>query len=190
VEMTETATILHHATSRSLIILDEIGRGTSTFDGLSIAWAVAEYLADRNRIGARTLFATHYHELTDLARIHAGVRNYNVAVRERGEDILFLRKIVEGGADRSYGIHVARLAGLPRDVVARAEEVLTRLESGSTQDDFVGTDLKSVPTDPTLPPPHPILEEVRQMDLFGMTPLEAMNKLAEIKERLERRNGT
>jgi DNA mismatch repair protein MutS len=192
VEMTETANILHHATSRSLIILDEIGRGTSTFDGLSIAWAVAEHLADRNRIGARTLFATHYHELTDLARTHMGVRNYNVAVRERGEEILFLRKIVEGGADRSYGIHVARLAGLPGDVVTRAEGVLKRLESGSAQDDasqdFVGTDLKSVPTDPTLPPPHPILEEVRQMDLFSMTPLEAMNKLAEIKERLEKGN--
>jgi DNA mismatch repair protein MutS len=191
VEMTETANILHHATSRSLIILDEIGRGTSTFDGLSIAWAVAESLADHNRIGARTLFATHYHELTDLARTHPGVRNYNVAVRERGEDILFLRKIVEGGADRSYGIHVARLAGLPRDVLMRAEEVLTRLESGSAKDEFRGTDFKSVPTDPvptdsTLPPPHPILEEVRQMDLFSMTPLEAMNKLAEIKERLEK----
>ena len=155
------------------------------------AWAVAESLVDHNRIGARTLFATHYHELTDLARTHAGVRNYNVAVRERGEDILFLRKIVEGGADRSYGIHVARLAGLPRDVVTRAEEVLTRLESGSAQDEFRGTDFKSVPTDPvptdpTLPPPHPILEEVRQMDLFSMTPLEAMNKLAEIKERLKK----
>ncbi|TLY21432.1 MAG: DNA mismatch repair protein MutS [Nitrospirae bacterium] len=189
VEMTETANILHHATSRSLIILDEIGRGTSTFDGLSIAWAVAECLADRDRIGARTLFATHYHELTDLARTHAGVRNYNVAVRERGEEILFLRKIVDGGADRSYGIHVARLAGLPRDVVARAEEVLKRLESGSA-----GTDFKPVPMqdspDPTLPPPHPILEEVRQMDLFSMTPLEAMNKLAEIKERLEKRDGS
>ena len=181
VEMTETANILHHATSRSLIILDEIGRGTSTFDGLSIAWAVAEHLADRNRIGARTLFATHYHELTDLARTHTGVRNYNVAVRERGEEILFLRKIVEGGADRSYGIHVARLAGLPGNVVTRAEEVLKRLESGSAQE---------IPAylapDPTLPPPHPILEEVRQMDLFSMTPLEAMNKLAEIKERLKK----
>src|SRR2546422_1843930 len=191
VEMTETATILHHATSRSLIILDEIGRGTSTFDGLSIAWAVAEYLADRNRIGARTLFATHYHELTDLARIHAGVRNYNVAVRERGEEILFLRKIVEGGADRSYGIHVARLAGLPRDVVARAEEVLKQLESGSAQEDVshAGQERETpahLAPDPTLPPPHPILEEVRQMDLFSMTPLEAMNKLAEIKERLKK----
>ncbi len=189
VEMTETANILHHATARSLIILDEIGRGTSTFDGLSIAWAVAECLADRGRIGARTLFATHYHELTDLAGTHAGVRNYNVAVRERGEEILFLRKIVEGGADRSYGIHVARLAGLPRDVLVRATEVLARLENGSAQDvaGQLGLDLplKTAP-DPTLPAPHPILEEVRQMDLFGMTPLEAMNKLAEIKERLEK----
>jgi len=185
VEMTETANILHHATLRSLIILDEIGRGTSTFDGLSIAWAVAEHLADRNRIGARTLFATHYHELTDLARTHTGVRNYNVAVRERGEEILFLRKIVEGGADRSYGIHVARLAGLPGDVVTRAEEVLKRLESGSAQE--IPAHLAP---DPTLPPPHPILEEVRQMDLFSMTPLEAMNKLAEIKERLEKGNGS
>ncbi len=189
VEMTETANILHHATARSLIILDEIGRGTSTFDGLSIAWAVAECLADRSRIGARTLFATHYHELTDLMSTHAGVRNYNVAVRERGEEILFLRKIVEGGADRSYGIHVARLAGLPRDVLVRAAEVLARLENGSAQDvaGQLGLDmpLKAMP-DPTLPAPHPILDEVRQMDLFGMTPLEAMNKLAEIKERLEK----
>ena len=189
VEMTETANILHHATARSLIILDEIGRGTSTFDGLSIAWAIAECLADRARIGARTLFATHYHELTDLAGTHAGVRNYNVAVRERGDEILFLRKIVEGGADRSYGIHVAQLAGLPRDVLVRAAEVLARLENGSAQDvaGQLGLDLplKTTP-DPTLPTPHPILEEVRQMDLFGMTPLEAMNKLAEIKERLEK----
>ena len=195
VEMTETANILHHATSRSLIILDEIGRGTSTFDGLSIAWAVAEHLADRNRIGARTLFATHYHELTDLAQTHTGVRNYNVAVRERGEEILFLRKIVEGGADRSYGIHVARLAGLPGDVVTRAEDVLKRLESGSAQDDVsqAGRERETpvhLAPDPTLPPPHPILEEVRQMDLFSMTPLEAMNKLAEIKERLEKGNGS
>jgi DNA mismatch repair protein MutS len=189
VEMTETANILHHATARSLIILDEIGRGTSTFDGLSIAWAVAECLADAGRIGARTLFATHYHELTDLARSHAGVRNYNVAVRERGEEILFLRKIVEGGADRSYGIHVARLAGLPREVITRATEVLARLENGSVQEiaGQMGLDLPPTTTpDPTLPIPHPILDEVRQMDLFGMTPLEAMNKLAEIKERLER----
>jgi len=193
VEMTETANILHHATARSLIILDEIGRGTSTFDGLSIAWAVAEHLATNARARPKTLFATHYHELTDLMSTHAGVRNYNVAVRERGEEILFLRKIVEGGADRSYGIHVAQLAGLPRDVLTRAAEVLARLENGSAQElvGQLGLDLpvKATP-DPTRPPPPPILDEVRQMDLFGMTPLEAMNKLAEIKERLEReKNG-
>lgn len=187
VEMTETANILHHATARSLVILDEIGRGTSTFDGLSIAWAVAECLADAGRIGARTLFATHYHELTDLARTHAGVRNLNVAVREKGDEILFLRKIVEGGADRSYGIQVARLAGLPRDVIVRSKEVLSRLESGDPQESgeiTPSTPQSSETGDPTLPRPHPILEEVRQMDLFAMTPLEAMNKLAEIKERL------
>jgi len=194
VEMTETANILHHATARSLIILDEIGRGTSTFDGLSIAWAVAEALADRTRIGARTLFATHYHELTDLARTHPGVRNYNVAVRERGEEILFLHKIVQGGADRSYGIQVARLAGLPNEVITRAQQVLAQLESGTPQEE--GTESPGAltaptePPDPTLPAPHPILEEVRQMDLFAMTPLEAMNKLAAIKERLRQEDPT
>jgi DNA mismatch repair protein MutS len=186
VEMTETASILHHATARSLVILDEIGRGTSTFDGLSIAWAVAEMLADPGRIGARTLFATHYHELTELARTHAGVQNYNVAVRERGEEILFLRKIVEGGSDRSYGIQVARLAGLPRDVITRAQEVLARLESGMSDPAAAAPDTSHpIAPDPTLPMPHPLLEEVRQMDLFRMTPLEALNKLSELKERLE-----
>jgi len=198
VEMTETAHILHHATARSLIILDEIGRGTSTFDGLSLAWAIAECLADRNRIGARTLFATHYHELTDLMRTHTGVRNYTVSVRERGDEILFLRKIVEGGADRSYGIHVARLAGLPHEVLARAAAVLARLENGSAQDPAGQGRFDRPPTatpdptlsDPTMPAPHPILDEVRQMDLFGMTPLEAMNKLAALKERLEKESGT
>jgi DNA mismatch repair protein MutS len=181
VEMTETANILHHASTRSLIILDEIGRGTSTFDGLSIAWAVAETLADPGRIGARTLFATHYHELTELAGTHSGVRNYNVAVREHGEDILFLRKIVEGGSDRSYGIQVARLAGLPKPVISRAQEVLARLETGMSGP---AESPMSAALDPTLPPAHPLLEEVRQMDLFNMTPLEALNKLSQIKERL------
>ena len=190
VEMTETANILHHATARSLVILDEIGRGTSTFDGLSIAWAVAEALADPTRIGARTLFATHYHELTELACTHPGVRNYNVAVRERGDEILFLRKIVEGGTDRSYGIHVARLAGVPRDVLERAQGVLIRLESGMTEETTaeIGA-LSQGSVDPTLPPAHPLLDEVRQMDLFKMTPLEALNKLSEMKERLEQEEG-
>ena len=119
VEMTETANILSHATSRSLILLDEVGRGTSTFDGLSIAWAVAEYIHTYRDLQARTLFATHYHELTELPNNRPGMKNYHIAVQEKGDSILFLRKIVEGKADRSYGIHVAQLAGLPIPVIDR-----------------------------------------------------------------------
>ena len=126
VEMNETANILNNATARSLVILDEIGRGTSTFDGLSIAWSVAEYLHDE--IKARTLFATHYHELTKLAHERSGVANYNVAVREWNDQIIFLRKIMPGGADKSYGIQVARLAGLPKPILDRAKEILAHLE--------------------------------------------------------------
>ena len=129
VEMVETANILNHATPRSLIILDEIGRGTSTFDGLSLAWAIAEFLHDTPTSKARTLFATHYHELTDLALTKPGVKNYNVLVREQGEEILFLRKIAPGIADKSYGIHVARLAGIPRQIIDRAAQVLENLEA-------------------------------------------------------------
>jgi DNA mismatch repair protein MutS len=128
VEMRETADILREATPRSLVILDEIGRGTSTFDGLSIAWAVAEYLHDKK--GPKTLFATHYHELTELAMTKPRAKNYNVAVSEWNGEIIFLRRIVEGGASRSYGIQVARLAGLPEEVVARAREILANLEQG------------------------------------------------------------
>jgi DNA mismatch repair protein MutS len=130
VEMQETANILNNATSRSLIILDEIGRGTSTFDGISIAWAVAEYLHNHEKVKAKTLFATHYHELTDLSLTMSGVRNYNVLVSERNDQIAFLRKIVPGAADKSYGIQVARLAGLPLEVVDRAKEILANLEEG------------------------------------------------------------
>ncbi len=130
VEMQETAAILNNATSKSLIVLDEIGRGTSTFDGISIAWAVAEYLHDTPEVKAKTLFATHYHELTDLALTMSGVRNYNVLVREHDESIVFLRKIVPGGADKSYGIHVSRLAGMPPRVIERATEILANLEEG------------------------------------------------------------
>jgi DNA mismatch repair protein MutS len=133
VEMNETANITNNATERSLIILDEIGRGTSTFDGLSIAWSVAEYLHDKTR--ARTLFATHYHELTELEMTRSGVKNYNIAVREWNEQIIFLRKIVRGGADKSYGIQVARLAGLPPEIIARAKEILTNLEASELNAD-------------------------------------------------------
>jgi DNA mismatch repair protein MutS len=191
VEMTETAQILNSATARSLILLDEIGRGTSTYDGLSIAWAVAEYIQDRSHVGARTMFATHYHEMTELANRHEGVKNYTVAVKEQNEDVLFLRKIVEGGADRSYGIHVARLAGLPAPVIDRAREVLAQLELSSTQQAQPGPQssvLSTASSDPTLPAPHPIIEEVRQIDLFSMTPLEAMNRLAEMQRRLDKQD--
>jgi DNA mismatch repair protein MutS len=126
VEMCETANILNNATARSLIILDEIGRGTSTFDGLSLAWSIVEHL--HNQVGAKTLFATHYHELTELAGRLARVRNYNVAVREWNDQIIFLRKIVQGGTDKSYGIQVARLAGVPKPVIDRAKEILSNLE--------------------------------------------------------------
>jgi DNA mismatch repair protein MutS len=129
VEMNETSNIVNNATEHSLVILDEIGRGTSTFDGLSIAWSVAEFLHDK--IKARTLFATHYHELTKLAEDRGGVCNFNVAVREWNEQIIFLRKIVPGGADKSYGIHVARLAGLPKEILDRAKEILAHLEDSS-----------------------------------------------------------
>ncbi len=131
VEMMEVASILKEATKNSLVILDEIGRGTSTYDGLSIAWAVAEYIADKEKCGAKTLFATHYHELTELENKLDGVKNYSIAVKEKGEDIIFLRKIVEGGTDESYGVHVARLAGVQQNVTKRANEILRSLERKS-----------------------------------------------------------
>jgi len=183
VEMTETAHILNCATARSLILLDEIGRGTSTYDGLSIAWAIAEYIQDPLRLGARTLFATHYHEMTQLEELREGIRNYCVAVQEKNGEVLFLRKIIPGGADRSYGIHVAQLAGLPDVVIDRAKAVLVQLESSSSSrsvDDIQ----QSLEFDATLPSPHPMLEEVRQMDLFSMTPLDALNRLAALQQRL------
>ena len=131
VEMMEVANILKEATSNSLVILDEIGRGTSTYDGMSIAWAVATFMADKEKCGAKTLFATHYHELTKLEEKVDGIKNYSVAVKEKGEDVIFLRKIVRGGTDESYGIHVARLAGVPKDVLKDAREILKNLERKS-----------------------------------------------------------
>src|SRR5699024_9936111 len=131
VEMMEVAAILNDATPNSLVVLDEIGRGTSTYDGLSIAWAVAEYISDKEKCGAKTLFATHYHELTELEEKLDGVKNYSVAVKEKGEVIIFLRKIVPGGTDESYGVHVAKLAGVPKAVTKRANEILRNLERKS-----------------------------------------------------------
>jgi len=179
VEMVETATILHSATARSLILLDEIGRGTSTYDGLSIAWAVAEYIHDRRHLGARTLFATHYHEMTQLEQQRDGIKNYRVDVRETDGEVVFLRKIVAGGADRSYGIHVAKLAGLPESVIGRAQDVLAQLEQPEAT--TIQQTKPAQPYAPPLPQPHAIVEEVRQIDLFSMTPLDALNRLAELQ---------
>lgn len=184
VEMVETAGILRSATKRSLILLDEIGRGTSTYDGLSIAWAVAEHIHDRTRLGARTLFATHYHEMTQLERQREGVKNYRVDVLEREGEVVFLRKIVAGGADRSYGIHVAKLAGLPASVIARAQQVLAQLERPEPAATEPVLE-QAQPESPPLPQPHPIVEEVRQMDLFSMTPLDALNRLAELQRMVQ-----
>jgi len=182
VEMAETARILAASTSRSLILLDEIGRGTSTYDGLSLAWSIAEYIQDRRNLGSRTLFATHYHEMTDLENHRQGIKNYTIAVKELQDEIVFLRKIVPGKADRSYGIHVAHLAGIPRTIIKRAEEVLIQLEqSGGSQENLAGNNT----INENLPSPHPIIEEMKQMDLFTMTPLDAMNRLADLQQRLE-----
>jgi len=186
VEMVETASILHHASDKSLLILDEIGRGTSTYDGISIAWAVVEYIHNHPRLRAKTLFATHYHELTELAGVLPRVRNYSVAVAEEGDKVVFLRRIVRGGADRSYGIHVAQLAGLPRVVIQRAEEILEDLEKGASRSP------RAVPSEGAteqLPlfsmRPHPLLERVKKLDLSTMTPLEALNKLFEWQQELK-----
>ena len=182
VEMVEAAHILNSATARSLILLDEIGRGTSTYDGLSIAWAIAEHIQDPGQLGARTLFATHYHEMTQLEGLREGIRNYRVAVQERDGDVVFLRKIVPGGADRSYGIHVAKLAGLPASVIDRAQEVLTRLEQPESSSLHpVSHALEEEAHKTSLPHPHPIIEEVKQIDLFSLTPLDALNRLAELQ---------
>lgn len=183
VEMNETANILNNATRRSLIILDEIGRGTSTFDGMSIAWAVAEHI--HNNIGAKTMFATHYHELADLAKKLPRVRNLNVAVREWNNQVVFLYKLVEGGSDHSYGIHVAKLAGLPPEVVARARQVLSELEVGSRRHD-IGPAIESNQLQLfAAPPSSAVEEELKKLDLDHLTPLEALSKLAELRSKIE-----
>jgi len=177
VEMVETANILNHATPRSLLILDEIGRGTSTYDGVSIAWAVVEYIHNHPEKKAKTLFATHYHELTQLSELLPGVRNYNVTVSEADGDVVFLYNIVPGGADKSYGIHVAQLAGMPSSVVQRAEEIMDKLEESS------GKAVKIDPEAPKqmalFPDTNPLLEELKSLDLNELSPLEAINRLYE-----------
>ena len=191
VEMTETANILHHATARSLLILDEIGRGTSTYDGLAIAWAVVEYIHNHLRLRARTLFATHYHELTDLAQRLPHVVNWNVAVAEQGDDVVFLHKIVPGAADRSYGVHVARLAGMPQAVVQRAEEILADLErSGAAGPRRLAADPAEAMVVRQLTLfslADPIIEALKAIDISTLTPLEAINQLYQLQQQARAR---
>ncbi|MDD5591540.1 MAG: DNA mismatch repair protein MutS, partial [Dehalococcoidales bacterium] len=187
VEMVETANILNNATQRSLIILDEIGRGTSTYDGLAIAQAVCEYIHNDPRLGAKTLFATHYHELVELASVLPRVKNFNVAVTEEGGRAVFLYKIVPGGVDKSYGIHVAQLAGLPKPVVQRADEVLKEMEEGSskktTARESPGHKKEAARQISFFGPKSPVAEELERLDINSLTPLEAINKLYELQKK-------
>ena len=208
VEMNETANILNNATRKSLVILDEVGRGTSTFDGLSIAWAVSEHLLNDKKMGAKTLFATHYHELVELASKYKNAKNYNVAVHEDGEKMTFLRKVVPGGADQSYGIHVARLAGLPHSVIARAQQILEVLEQHNLSVEADSPSEKPEKAAQTMPRPkrritrktlqsdslqmalftpktHPLVEEIRQLELSQLTPLDAVNLLYDLKAKAD-----
>jgi DNA mismatch repair protein MutS len=191
VEMIETSAILHNATARSLVILDEIGRGTSTYDGMAIARAVVEYLHNRPGLQAKTLFATHYHELVDLAAHLPRVRNFNVAVAEEHGRIVFLRRIVPGGADRSYGVHVAELAGLPKAVVQRAREVLLELETDGREH----AGLARTAGSPQLslfaatPPDDGLRRDLAGIDVDAMTPLDAMRVLYELRDRARSGGG-
>jgi DNA mismatch repair protein MutS len=180
VEMTESANILNNATPHSFIILDEIGRGTSTYDGLSIAWAVAEFIHNHPGLGAKTLFATHYHELVELAAILPRVKNFNVAVAEEGDRVIFLHKIAPGSADRSYGIHVAQLAGLPKSVISRAQEVLAELESHASKKGKV-SHRKAPLQIPLFGKGSPLADEIARLDIDSMSPLEAITRLYELK---------
>ena len=204
VEMNEVANILRNATSKSLLILDEIGRGTSTFDGLSIAWAVVEHISNPKLLGAKTLFATHYHELTELEGKLDSVNNYCIAVKEKGDDIVFLRKIVKGGADKSYGIQVAKLAGLPDSVIERAKEIVEQLlanditetvknisvETGSKKHSrkqhLDEVDMTQISLFDTVKDDD-IIEELKNIDIGNLTPLDALNKLYQLQNKVKNR---
>ncbi len=193
VEMNETASILNNISQRSLILLDEIGRGTSTYDGISIAWAIAEYLHENGKSKPKTLFATHYHELNEMERQYPRIKNFNVSVKETGNKILFLRKLIAGGSEHSFGIHVAKLAGMPSKVVNRANEILHRLEeTRADAGNSGGTTIQALPEekdamqlsffqldDPVL---SQIKDEIQQTDINTLTPVEALMKLNEIKK--------
>jgi DNA mismatch repair protein MutS len=188
VEMIEVANIVHNATARSLILLDEVGRGTSTFDGISIAWAVAEHIL--NEITARTLFATHYHEITELRLTHNGVKNYNISVKEWGDEIIFLRKIEQGPSDKSYGIQVARLAGLPESIISRAKQVLANLEkeelneTGTPRFAERKTKISDVQLDLFSSKSESIISALKILDLENLSPKEALHKLIELKKKI------
>lgn len=202
VEMNEVANILRNATAKSLLILDEIGRGTSTFDGLSIAWAVVEHISNPKLLGAKTLFATHYHELTELEGKLDSVNNYCIAVKENGDDIVFLRKIVKGGADRSYGIQVAKLAGLPDSVIERAKEIAEQLLANDITDTVKNisvdnghkhkkehldeVDMTQISLFDTVKDDD-IIDELRSIDIGNMTPLDALNKLYQLQNKVKNR---
>ncbi len=203
VEMNEVANILRNATSNSLLILDEIGRGTSTFDGLSIAWAVIEHISNKKLLGAKTLFATHYHELTELEGKMSNVNNYCIAVKEKGDDIVFLRKIVKGGADRSYGIQVAKLAGVPEMVIDRAKEIAEQLSDNDILEkvqsiavDHKDTKHKPVKYDEVdlsqmslfdTVKDEDVIKELKEIDISNLTPLDALNTLYKLQNKLKNR---
>ena len=204
VEMNEVANILRNATSKSLLILDEIGRGTSTFDGLSIAWAVIEHISNRKILGAKTLFATHYHELTELEGKMHNVNNYCIAVKEKGDDIVFLRKIIKGGADKSYGIQVARLAGVPDMVIDRAKEIVEQLSDNDITEKvqsiaidnkadkkshvkkYDEVDLEQISLFDTVSD-EDVLKELVEIDVTNLTPLDALNTLYRLQNKLKNR---
>ncbi|MBT5832511.1 MAG: DNA mismatch repair protein MutS, partial [Candidatus Latescibacteria bacterium] len=202
VEMNEAANILNNATPKSLVLLDEIGRGTSTFDGLSIAWAMTEYLHNTETIQSRTMFATHYHELTELEELLPRVKNYSVAVRESGDSIVFLHQLVEGGCDHSYGIEVARLAGMPPELIGRAKSILKRLEQNDLSpvrngnaDRVKENGQFSLFAPTAVPEPvaveleaHPVLDELRDLDVAHLTPIDALVKLDAWKRALDEKH--
>ena len=198
VEMTEVANILRNATKKSLVILDEIGRGTSTYDGLAIAWAVIEHICNPKLIGAKTLFATHYHELTELEGKIQGIKNYCIAVKEQGEDIVFLRKIIRGGADKSYGIQVAKLAGVPKDVLLRAEELVVSLVEKETgkrirqkepqKEEYISGAMDQISIFDIINKTEgfdDIILEIHDMDLNSISPIDALNLLYRYQTRMK-----
>ena len=192
VEMNEAANILNNVTPRSLVLFDELGRGTSTYDGISLAWSIVEYLHENPKAQAKTLFATHYHELNDMEKLHARIKNYNVSVRELDGKVIFLRKLVPGGSEHSFGIHVAKLAGMPQAVVSRANEILAELESAHQQGMPAANERQSRVEkgfqysifqldDPVL---KDIRDQINSLDINNLTPIEALNKLSDIKKLL------